>query len=140
MHPREAVILAKEQKLDLVEVAPNAKPPVCKILDYGKWKYERDKRQDNSKKKSSGLREVKMRPKIGEHDYQVKRRTVNRLLSDGDRVKVTLRFRGREMAHTDRARELLKRLVDEAKGEMASEPTRQGRTMSMVLQPASGDS
>lgn len=139
MSPREALKIAKDKGLDLVEVAANAKPPVCKIMDYGKWKYEKAKKQDSSKSSSSTIREVKLRPKIGEHDYQVKSRTVNRLLDDGDKVKVTMRFRGREAAHLDRARDVLMRLVDDSDGraKITSEPSKQGRTMIMVLQPVS---
>lgn len=137
--PREGLRLAKERKLDLVEVSPDAKPPVCKLLDYGKWRYERAK-NNTKKKKTQTLREVKMRPKIGEHDYQVKTRTVQRLLEDGDKVKVTMRFRGREMAHQDRARELLARVVKDLKNaQRISAPSMNGRQMSMVLAPTGSD-
>ncbi len=139
MHPRQALKFAKECGFDLVEVAPNASPPVCRLMDYGKWKYERSKKQDNSNSGPS-VREVKLRPKIAEHDYEVKSRTVNRLLDDGDKVKITMRLRGREMSHEDRAKDILKRLVEDA-GQLAtvaSRPSRQGRTMSMVLQPTGG--
>ena len=118
MHPKDATRIAKERKLDLVEVSPNADPPVCKILDYGKWRYERDKQRKESKPaKSVSLREVKMRPKIGEHDFQVKRKQVERLLKGGDKVKVLLRFRGREVVHQDLAVELLMRVSREVEGE-----------------------
>ncbi|HIB64514.1 MAG TPA: translation initiation factor IF-3 [Phycisphaerales bacterium] len=138
MHPRDATRIAKEKKLDLVEVSPNAEPPVCKILDYGKWRYERDKQRKESKPaKSVSLREVKMRPKIGEHDFQVKRKQVERLLKGGDKVKVLLRFRGREVVHQDLAVELLMRVSREVEGlgVIESKPAMQGRQMSLVLAP-----
>lgn len=139
MHPREATKVAKERKLDLVEVSPNANPPVCKILDYGKWRYERDKQKKESKPgKSAELREVKMRPKIGEHDFQVKTKQVVRLLEGGDKVKVMLRFRGREVVHQDLAEELLMRVSREVGdiGTIESKPSMQGRQMMLVLAPA----
>lgn len=139
MHPRDATRIAKEKKLDLVEVSPNADPPVCKILDYGKWRYERDKQKKESKPaKSVSLREVKMRPKIGEHDFQVKRKQVERLLKGGDKVKVLLRFRGREVVHQDLAVALLMRVSKEVEGlgVIESKPSMQGRQMSLVLAPA----
>lgn len=139
MHPREATRIAQDRKLDLVEVSPNAVPPVCKILDYGKWRYERDKQKKESKPaKSAELREVKMRPKIGEHDFQVKTRQVVRLLQGGDKVKVLLRFRGREVVHQDLAEELLMRVSREVGeiGTIESKPQMQGRQMMLVLAPA----
>lgn len=138
MHPRDATRIAKEKKLDLVEVSPNADPPVCKILDYGKWRYERDKQRKESKPaKSTSLREVKMRPKIGEHDFQVKKKQVERLLKEGDKVKVLLRFRGREVVHQDLAVELLMRVSREVEGVgvIESKPSMQGKQMSLVLAP-----
>lgn len=139
LHPRDAVRIAEERKLDLVEVSPNAVPPVCKILDYGKWRYERDKQKKESKPaKSAELREVKMRPKIGEHDFQVKTKQVVRLLEGGDKVKVVLRFRGREVVHQDLAEELLMRVSREVGelGSIESKPQMQGRMMMLVLAPA----
>ena len=139
MHPREATRIAQDRKLDLVEVSPNAVPPVCKILDYGKWRYERDKQKKESKPaKSAELREVKMRPKIGEHDFQVKTRQVVRLLQGGDKVKVLLRFRGREVVHQDLAEELLMRVSREVGeiGTIETKPQMQGRQMMLVLAPA----
>lgn len=140
LHPKDATRLARERKLDLVEVSPNAVPPVCKILDYGKWRYERDKQKKESKPgKSAELREVKMRPKIGEHDFQVKTRQVVRLLQGGDKVKVLLRFRGREVVHQDLAEELLMRVSREVGdvGTIESKPQMQGRQMMLVLAPNS---
>lgn len=139
MHPREGARLAKERKLDLVEVSPNARPPVCKMMDYGKWKYERDKKKKAGKSEhSQSLREVKMRPKIGDHDFEVKTKQVARLLDGGDKVKVILRFRGREIVHKTLAVELLQRVGDEVSehGKIVSEPCMQGRTMSVTLAPA----
>ncbi len=138
LHPRDAVRIAEERKLDLVEVSPNAVPPVCKILDYGKWRYERDKQKKESKPaKSAELREVKMRPKIGEHDFQVKTKQVVRLLEGGDKVKILLRFRGREVVHQDLAEELLMRVSREVGelGTIESKPQMQGRQMMLVLAP-----
>ncbi len=138
MHPRDATRIAKERKLDLVEVSPNSNPPVCKILDYGKWRYERDKQRKESKPgKSSSLREVKMRPKIGEHDFQVKKKQVERLLEGGDKVKVMLRFRGREVVHKGLAEAMLMRVHEELKDKstIESKPQMQGRQMMLVLAP-----
>ncbi len=139
MHPRDATRLAREKKLDLVEISPNSDPPVCKILDYGKWRYERDKQRKESKAgRSATVREVKMRPKIGEHDFQVKTKQVVRLLEGGDKVKVLLRFRGREVVHQDLAEELLMRVSREVQqvGTVESKPQMQGRQMTLVLAPA----
>ncbi len=138
LHPREAVKLAKSKKLDLVEISPNANPPVCKMMDYGKWRYERDKRKKEQRDNTQALREVKMRPKIGDHDFEVKTKQVERLLNSGDKVKVTLRFRGREVVHQHLAKELLQRVGDEVSdaGNIVSQPTMQGRTMSVILAPA----
>ena len=139
MHPRDATKVARERKLDLVEVSPNANPPVCKILDYGKWRYERDKQKKESKPaKSVSLREVKMRPKIGEQDFQVKVKQVERLLKGGDKVKVLLRFRGREVVHQQLAVDLLMRVSQEVDGlgVVEAKPAMQGRQMSLVLAPA----
>ncbi|HIB69070.1 MAG TPA: translation initiation factor IF-3 [Phycisphaerales bacterium] len=138
LHPREAVKIAKSKKLDLVEISPNANPPVCKMMDYGKWRYERDKRKKEQRDNTQALREVKMRPKIGDHDFEVKTKQVERLLNSGDKVKVTLRFRGREVVHQHLAKELLQRVGDEVSdaGNIVSQPTMQGRTMSVILAPA----
>lgn len=137
MHPKEGVKIAKRDKLDLVEVAPNSKPPVCKIMDYGKWKYERDKKKKAGSDNSQSLREVKIRPKIGDHDLDVKTKQVSRLLDGGDKVKVTLRFRGREIVHQDLAVDLIEKIGDEVseQGEFVSKPSMQGRTMSAILAP-----
>jgi len=112
---REALRQAQELDLDLVEVAPQADPPVCRIMDYGKFKYERDVRQKEARKKQSrsGLKEIKFRPKIDPHDYATKKGHVTRFLEAGNKVKVTIMFRGREMAHTDLGRRILDRLVSD---------------------------
>lgn len=138
MHPKEGVRIARSRKMDLVEISPNANPPVCKIMDYGKWKYDRDKRKKASNdSKAQSLREVKLRPKIGDHDLEVKTRQVSRLLDAGDRVKVTLRFRGREVVHQDLAKQLLRRIGEDVSdtGQFVSQPAMQGRTMSAILAP-----
>jgi len=107
-------------------------------MDYGKWRYERDKRKKEQRDNTQALREVKMRPKIGDHDFEVKTKQVERLLNSGDKVKVTLRFRGREVVHQHLAKELLQRVGDEVSdaGNIVSQPTMQGRTMSVILAPA----
>jgi translation initiation factor IF-3 len=136
---REALAAADEAGLDLVEISPNAEPPVCKILDYGKYKYEMQKKAAEARKKQKivDIKEVKLRPGIEDHDYQVKMRNARRFLEEGDKVKVTLRFRGREMAHQDIGLELLRRmkgeLADISKAEL--EPRLEGRQMMMVLSP-----
>ncbi|MBI3928003.1 MAG: translation initiation factor IF-3 [Armatimonadetes bacterium] len=139
MDPRDALKLAAERDMDLVEVSPQARPPVCKLMDYGRWKYETQKKTRESKvgKKVSDLREVKLRPKIDEHDYQVKSRLVQRLLKEGDKVKVTLRFRGREVVHADIAIQLLDRLSVDAQelGVVEAKAKLEGRNMIMVLAP-----
>jgi translation initiation factor IF-3 len=136
---REALRQARELDLDLVEVAPQADPPVCRIMDYGKFKYERDVRQKEARKKQSrtGLKEIKFRPKIDPHDYGTKKGHVERFIRSGNKVKITIMFRGREMAHTDLGRKILDRLVDDLK-EVAvvdASPKQDGRNMIMVIAP-----
>jgi translation initiation factor IF-3 len=136
---REALRQARELDLDLVEVAPQASPPVCRIMDYGKFKYERDVRQKEARKKQSrsGLKEIKFRPKIDPHDYATKKGHVERFLRGGNKVKVTIMFRGREMAHTELGRKILDRLVADL-GEaivVESFPKQEGRNMIMVIGP-----
>ena len=125
--------------LDLVEVQPNAEPPVCKILDYGKYKYEAQKRANEARKKQKTIevKEIKFRPNIDEHDYQVKMRNVNKFLTGGDKVKVTLRFRGREMAHQELGANVLKRVREETDeiAKVEAMPKMEGRQMVMVLAP-----
>lgn len=135
----DALRLALEADLDLVEVAPNARPPVCKIMDYGKYKYEQQKRANEARKKQKiiEVKEIKMRPNINAHDYEVKMRSVSKFLSEGDKVKVTMRFRGREMAHQELGLALLNRVREEV-GEAAKVeqfPRMEGRQMTMVMAP-----
>ncbi|WP_342644181.1 translation initiation factor IF-3 [Rhodoligotrophos ferricapiens] len=139
MRTEDAIELAMEAGLDLVEVSPTAQPPVCKILDYGKLKYQTQKRTNEARKKQKTIeiKEIKMRPNIDTHDYDVKMRSMQRFFEEGDKVKVTLRFRGREMAHQDLGMKLLERvrddIMDRAKVEL--EPRLEGRQMIMVLAP-----
>ncbi|MGE0003957.1 MAG: translation initiation factor IF-3 [Parvibaculaceae bacterium] len=136
---RQALMMAEEAGLDLVEVSPDAKPPVAKILDYGKFKYQEQKKANEARKKQKiiEIKEIKMRPMIDDHDYDVKMKAVKRFFEEGDKVKVTLRFRGREMAHQELGRQLLDRVkgdtVEIAKVE--SEPRFEGRQIVMVLAP-----
>ena len=136
---REALAIAQEAGLDLVEVAPNANPPVCKILDYGKFKYESQKKAAEARKKQRTIevKEIKMRPMIDDHDYDVKMRSIRRFFEEGDKVKVTLRFRGREMAHQDLGLRLLDRVRAELSelSKVEQEPKLEGRQMVMVLAP-----
>lgn len=136
---REAQRIADERECDLVEISPTAEPPVCRMMDYGRFKYEQSKkdREAKSRRKIVELREVTMRPKIDEHDFQVKHRMTRRLLEDGDKVKVTIRFRGREMAHPDLAMGLLERLHQEVTALAIQEraPRMEGRFMHMILAP-----
>jgi translation initiation factor IF-3 len=135
----EAIRQAEEFGLDLVEVQPNVDPPVCKILDYGKYKYEAQKRANEARKKQKiiEVKEIKLRPNIDEHDYQVKMRSVQKFLSGGDKVKVTLRFRGREMAHQDLGAIVLTRVRNETDefAKVEAMPKMEGRQMIMVLAP-----
>ncbi len=135
----DAMERATAAGLDLVEVSPDADPPVCKILDYGKFKYQEQKKAAEARKnqKIVEIKEIKMRPSIDDHDYDVKMRSIRRFFEEGDKVKITLRFRGREMAHQELGMDLLQRveaeLLDHAKVE--SEPRLEGRQMVMVLAP-----
>ncbi|MCD6034516.1 MAG: Translation initiation factor 3 [Rickettsiales bacterium] len=138
---QDALERAAKAELDLVEVSPGAEPPVCKILDYGKFKYETQKRAHDARKKQkvglTKIKEIKLRPGIGEHDYQVKLKSAKEFINDGDKVKVTLRFRGREITHQDVAFELMQRLQSDlleiAKTEL--QPRLEGRQMVMMLAP-----
>ncbi len=135
----EGMEMAREAGLDLVEISPNADPPVCKILDYGKFKYEEQKKANEARKKQKTIdvKEIKMRPGIDVHDYQVKMRNVRRFLGDGDKVKVTIRFRGREMAHQDLGLKVLNRVRNELEELVKVEqfPQLEGRLMTMVIAP-----
>lgn len=136
---RQALAMAEEANLDLVEISPDAKPPVAKILDYGKFKFQEQKRAAEARKKQKviEIKEIKMRPMIDDHDYDVKMKAIKRFFEDGDKVKITLRFRGREMAHQELGHKLLNRVkadtVDIAKVE--SEPRFEGRQIVMVIAP-----
>jgi translation initiation factor IF-3 len=139
MFTREAIEQAAEVGLDLVEVSPNADPPVCKFLDVGKFKYEAQKKANLARKsqKTQEIKEIKMRPNIDDHDYDVKMKSISKFLGEGDKVKVTLRFRGRELAHGQLGMKLLQRVqedtIDAAKVEQ--HPRMEGRQMLMVLSP-----
>lgn len=131
--------MANEAGLDLVEVSPNADPPVCKLLDFGKYKYEAQKKANIARKKQKtvDVKEIKMRPGIDEHDYAVKMRSITRFLNDGDKVKVTLRFRGREMVHQELGMRVLERVRDEVDelAKVEQFPRMEGRLMTMVIAP-----
>ena len=136
---RQAMIMAEEAGLDLVEISPDAKPPVAKILDYGKFKFQEQKRLAEARKKQHvvEIKEIKLRPMIDDHDYDVKMKSAKRFFEEGDKVKVTLRFRGREMDHQNLGRELLQKvkadMAELAKVEM--EPRSEGRQITMILAP-----
>lgn len=136
---RDALILAQEAGLDLVEIAPNSQPPVCKILDYGRFKYQNQKKASEARKKQKvvEVKEIKLRPGIDTHDYDVKMRAMERFFEEGDKVKVTLRFRGREMAHQDIGFKLLQKLKEDvsAIAKVEAEPMLEGRQMIMILAP-----
>ena len=140
MKTADALKIAQDRDLDLVEVAPEAKPPVCRILDYSKYKYEQAQKQKAARKHQTqiNVREIKFRPKIAQHDYDTKKGHVLRFLNGRDKVKVTIMFRGREMAHPERGEQLLNRLADEL-GELAvveQRPQQDGRNMVMMLAPS----
>ncbi len=135
----EAIERALEAGLDLVAISPNAEPPVCKILDYGKFKYEAQKKKNEAKKKQNVIvvKEIKIRPGIEDHDYHVKLRAINKFIAEGDKVKVTLRFRGREMAHQELGGKVLDRVREdmETVAKVEQFPKMEGRQMTMVFSP-----
>jgi len=135
----DALALAEEAGMDLVEIAPNSVPPVCKILDYGKHRFNEQKKAAEARKKQKtvDIKEIKLRPGIDKHDYDVKMKAAQRFFEDGDKVKVTLRFRGREMAHQELGMKLLQRVKEETTeiAKVESEPTLEGRQMTMILAP-----
>ncbi len=139
--PARAMEMADEAGLDLVEISPNAAPPVCEIMDFGKYKYEQQKRESEARKKQKVIevKEVKFRPNTDTHDYDVKMRNVFKFLENGDKVKITLRFRGREMAHQQLGRELLDRVAEDTKehGKVEHMPKMEGRQMIMIIGPVS---
>lgn len=140
MAPRDAMKIAAEKGLDLVEIAPNANPPVCRIMDYGKYKYEQSKREKEAKKnqKTISVKEVKLRPSIEDHDFMTKARNAAKFLADGDKVKVTIMFRGREITHPELGQELCERFAEELSGVAKVEkPAKvEGRNMIMILAPS----
>ena len=144
MPTRDALALAREEELDLVEVAPNSVPPVCRLLDYGKFRYLQSTKEREMRKgqKAHGMREVRFRPKIGQHDIDFKARLVKRLLGEGNKVKVSVMFRGREIAHPELAVNLLRRVHDGLKDDSKLEqaPNLEGRFMSIILAPATATS
>ncbi|WP_333713359.1 translation initiation factor IF-3 [Yoonia sp.] len=139
--PERALVMAEEAGLDLVEISPNATPPVCKIMDYGKFKYETQKKEAEARKKQKTIeiKEIKFRPNTDSHDYDVKMKNVFKFLENGDKVKITLRFRGREMAHQELGRELLERVAEDTKehGKVENFPKMEGRQMVMLIGPLS---
>jgi translation initiation factor IF-3 len=136
---QEAMQRAQEAGLDLVEVATNADPPVCKILDFGKFKYEEQKRKNEARKKQKiiEVKEIKLRPGIDDHDYEVKMRSMHKFIGEGDKVKVTMRFRGREMAHQELGMNVLMRVREELDkiAKVEQTPRMEGRQMTMVISP-----
>jgi translation initiation factor IF-3 len=135
----EALEMATDAGLDLVEIAPNADPPVCKILDYGKFKYEEQKKKNEARKKQKiiEVKEIKLRPSIDDHDYMVKMRSMNKFIEEGDKVKITMRFRGRELAHQELGMNVLLRVRDDLDeiAKVEQMPRMEGRQMTMVVAP-----
>ena len=131
--------MAREQGFDLVEVAANADPPVCRIMDFGKWKYEQDQRRKESRKRATNvvIKEMKFRPKIDGHDFETKMKHVERFLGEGSKVKLTIMFRGREMAHPEIGRKILEKVAEQLTeyATVESAPRQDGRNMTMVLNP-----
>ena len=136
---REAVTVAEQKGLDLVEVSPNADPPVCRIMDYGKYKYQISKKAHDAKKKQTviHLKEVKMTPKTGIHDFQFKVKHIKRFFEDGDKVKVNVVFKGREITHAQLGRDMLNRVAEEIKdvGVIEQQPKLEGKSMTMIIAP-----
>tara|TARA_B100000886_G_scaffold104972_2_gene69993 strand:- start:15903 stop:16406 length:504 start_codon:yes stop_codon:yes gene_type:complete len=135
----EAINRAQEVGLDLIEIAPNVKPPVCKIIDYGKYKYELQKKASNAKKKQKiiNLKEIKLRPSTDKHDYNFKIKAADKFLVKGDKVKFTIRFKGREMEHMEAANNLTKRIIEDTKkvGKVEQPSKLEGRQMTLIIQP-----
>ena len=139
MSRNDAIAAAREEGCDLVEVSSNSEPPVCRIMDYGKFKYEQQKKRQDAKKRQAvvQVKEIKVRPKTDDHDYETKVRHVRRFLEDGDRCKVTVFFRGREIVHKDRGMDILERFVKDLEdvARVDQEPRAEGRTLQMLLVP-----
>jgi translation initiation factor IF-3 len=142
MPPGRALDIARERNLDLVEVSPNAIPPVCKLMDYGRFKYEQAKKENEARKhqKTITLKEIRMRPRTDEHDVAVKTRKIQEFLAEGDKVRVSVQFKGAEMRHPDLGRKLLDQIADVLKGTVTIErsPVMEGRMMSMIVSRAPG--
>jgi translation initiation factor IF-3 len=142
MPPGRALDIAREQNLDLVEISPNANPPVCKLMDYGRYKYEQAKRENEARKnqKTITLKEIRMRPRTDEHDVDVKTRKIQEFLAEGDKVRVSVQFRGPDMRHPDIGRRLLDEIAEVLKGTAIIErpPVMEGRMMSMIVSKAPG--
>ncbi len=136
MTPREGITLAEESGLDLVEISPLAEPPVCKVLDYGKYKYEMQKKAAEARKKQKviELKEIKLRPNIDDHDFEIKMKSAREFIGEGDKVKITMRFRGREMAHQEVAQAVIARVrvILDPIAKVESEPSFEGRQMVMI--------
>ena len=139
MNTNEAISMAKNQGLDLIEIAPNATPPVCKIMDMGKYKYDAQKKANLAKKKQKivSLKEIKLRPGTEIHDYNFKIKNAKKFISKGDKVKFTVKFKGREMQHVELGKNLMKRIIDDTKdiGKVETHPKFEGRQMIMIIQP-----
>jgi translation initiation factor IF-3 len=142
MSPRDALAIARERAIDLIEVAPQAQPPVCKIMDYGKFKYEQAKKEKESAKKhkQSELKGIQMFPNIEDHDFEVKIRSAIKFLEEGDKVKVTVRFKGRQITHPEFGRQQLDKVVGMTAqvGQVEKPPAMEGRMMTMILSPVRG--
>ena len=139
MNTNEAISMAKNQGLDLIEIAPNANPPVCKIMDMGKYKYDAQKKANLAKKKQKivSLKEIKLRPGTETHDYNFKIKNAKKFINKGDKVKFTVKFKGREMQHTELGKELMNRIIEETKdiAKVESQPKFEGKQMVMIIQP-----
>lgn len=142
MSPQQALVIARDKGLDLVEISPTASPPVCRIMDYGRYHYQEQKRSREARKnqKSIELKEIKFRPKVDQHDYNFKKKHIERIVKEGDKVKATIFFRGREMAHPDFGRRILERLEDDLDGIAVAEtrPSMMGNQMHIILSGISG--
>jgi|TARA_Y100000768_G_scaffold325071_1_gene261969 translation initiation factor IF-3 len=139
MQLKQAIQMAKDEGLDLIEISPNANPPVCKIMDMGKYKYDLQKKANQAKKKQKivSLKEIKLRPGTEIHDYNFKIKNAKKFISKGDKVKFTVKFKGREMQHIELGKDLMKRIIDDTKdiGKVETHPKFEGRQMIMIIQP-----
>ena len=139
LNTKEAINIARQEDLDLIEISPNANPPVCKIIDMGKYKYDLQKKANLAKKKQKivSLKEIKLRPGTESHDYNFKIKNARKFITKGDKVKFTVRFKGREMQHTDLGKDLMNRIIEETKdvAKIETQPKFEGRQMVMIIQP-----